>query len=89
MGSDGAHAADLVGRDGDAETSAANQDGTVDFTGGDELGGADGNVGVGGLVVLAVGADVDDGRDTAVLGKVGLDGLLVADTGFLEERRVS
>ena len=84
MGGDGTHAADLVGGNGHAQARAANQDGAVDLAGRDELGGADGNVGVGGLVVSAVGADVDDRNNTGVLGKVGLDGLLVADTGVLE-----
>ena len=63
----------------------AHQQGAVDLALGDQLGGGDGAVRVGGLVVGAVAADVDDGLDPRVRLEVGLDLVLVADAGVLGE----
>lgn len=60
MGSDGANTLDLVGSNGNTETSAADEKRAVDFTVSDELSGCSGADGVGGLVAGFAGADVDD-----------------------------
>ena len=82
-----AHALDLVRRDGNAETGAADQKGSVDLAGRDQLGRGDREVRVGGLVGGFEGADIDDGGDAGIGLEVGLDFVLVAHAGILGRRR--
>lgn len=83
VGRHGADALDLVGGNGDTETSAADEQRAVGLALGDEADGGGGARRVGGLVGGLVGADVDDFRYARVGLKVLLDGVLVADAGFL------
>ena len=83
MGSHGADARHLVGGDGYTKPSAADEEATVCLAILDKLGTFDGWVGVGGLVVRGVDADVDDLGDEGILLEGGFDGILVGDTGLV------
>ena len=83
VGCHGADAGNLVGGDGDAQAGSADEEAAVSLALLDELGALDGGVGVGGLVVGSVDADVGDGGDAGVLLEDGLDGILVRDTGLV------
>lgn len=60
MSSDSTNALNLVRSDGNAKTSSANEEGTVDLAVGDELGGGSSTDGIGSLVACFAGTDVDD-----------------------------
>ncbi len=73
----------FVGGDGNAEPGSAYQERAIGFAGEDELGGIDGDVGVGGFVLVVDDADVDDFYDSGVLFEVGFDGVFVGEAGVI------
>ena len=79
---DGSDAGDFVGRDGHAQSGAADQQGPVGLAGGDLAGRGDGQVRVGGAVVRA-DADVLHGRDPGVRLEQFAQGVLVFDAGLV------
>ena len=79
----GTDALDLVGRNGDTHTSAADEQSAVGLALGDEADGGGGAGWVGRLVGGLVGADVNNFAHAGVRLKVFLDGILVCDAGFL------
>lgn len=83
VSSDGTDAGHLVGGDGNTQTGAADEQTTVSLALLDELGTLDGRVGVGSLVGGGVDTDVGDGLDERVLLQLGLDGVLVRNTGLV------
>lgn len=83
VGGHGPDAGHLVGGNGDAEASAADEEAAVSLAVADELGSLDGGVGVGGLVGGRVDAHVDDGFNEGALLEVGFDGVLVGNTGLV------
>lgn len=83
MRGDGTNALDFVGRDGNAEASAADQESAVGLALGHETGGSGSAGWIGCLVSGLAGTDVDDFGYTTVGFKVALDGVFIADAGFL------
>lgn len=83
VGGHGTDALDLVGGDGDAQTSAADEQSTVGLALCDEANGGSGAGWVGSLVSGLVGANVNNFAHARVRLKVLLDGILVRDAGFL------
>jgi len=77
---DGSDARDLVGRDGDSETRAADQDAALGLAVFDRFGHVDGNVRVGGAVFAFEDAEIRDGEDAGVFLEVRFDGVLVLET---------
>lgn len=76
-------ALDLIGRDGDAQAGAADEQRAVGFAFGDEASGGCSPERIGRLVRGFVGSYVDDFAYTGVAFKVLLDCVFVADAGVL------
>lgn len=79
------NALDLVGRDGDAQASAADEQCAVSFALGDEASGGGGPERIRCLVGDFVGSYVDDFAYASVAFKVLFDCVFVADAGVLYE----
>lgn len=77
------YARDFVRGYGYAEPGSADQEGAIGFAGEDEVGGVDGDVGVGSFVFVVDDADVDHFGDPGVFFQVGFDGVFVGEAGVI------